>query len=101
MMLHISTNFLLIENFEILIGSHAVSWDTFDTWPSFLQWLHFAKLKSRNRNRLADIKNRPVVAKGEGVGRGGVGDLVSQMETLIYRMDKLRGPAASSKGKSI
>ena len=47
----------------------------------------------RNRNRLMDIENRLVVAKGEGEwGRDGLGVWDQQMQTIIHRMDKQQGP---------
>ena len=40
-------------------------------------------LSTQNRNRLTDIENRPVVAKGEGAwGRGGLGFGVSRCKLL-------------------
>ena len=45
------------------------------------------------RNRLTDIENRLVVAKGKGVwGRDGVVVWGEQVQTIIYRMDKQQSP---------
>ena len=39
-----------------------------------------------------NTENRPVVAKGEGVGGDEVGLWGWQMHTIIYRMNKQQGP---------
>ena len=47
----------------------------------------------RNRNRLTDVENRLVIAKGEERwGRDGLGVWGRQMQTVTYRMDKQQGP---------
>ena len=49
---------------------------------------------STNRNRLTNIENRLVVAKGEGGGGGGMDWELGgwEMQTIISRMDKQQGP---------
>ena len=42
----------------------------------------------QNRNRLTDIENGCVIAKGWG----GVGVWDQQMQTIIYRVDKQQSP---------
>ena len=42
----------------------------------------------QNRNRLTDIENRLVVAKGEGEGEGWMGVWGLQMQTTPFRMDE-------------
>ena len=47
----------------------------------------------QNRNRLIDIENRLVVAKGEtGWGNDGLGFRDYQMQTSIYSMGEQQGP---------
>ena len=46
----------------------------------------------QNRNRIRDIEDRFVSAKGQGVRGGGLGVWGEQMQTIIYRMDKQQGP---------
>ena len=46
---------------------------------------------STKQKRFTDIKNRLVVAKGEG-RREGLGVWGQQMQTIVYRMDKQPGP---------
>ena len=48
----------------------------------------------QNRNRLTDRENTLVVAKrGEGWRRDGLGVSDSQMQTIMFRMDKQQSPA--------
>ena len=51
-------------------------------------------MNEHNRNRLTDIENRLVFAKGEGrrVGEGWSGSLGLVMQMITYRMDKQKGP---------
>ena len=47
----------------------------------------------QNRNRLTDIENRLVVAKGErGWGRDKLGVWDQQMQTTVQKIDKQQGP---------
>ena len=49
----------------------------------------------QNRNRLKDIENRLVVAKGEGEGSGMDGEFGGwQMQTITFKMDKQWNPIA-------
>ena len=47
---------------------------------------------STKQNRLTDIENRLVVAKGEGFGEGVDRKAGVIRRKLLYRMDKQQGP---------
>ena len=51
----------------------------------------------RNRNRVTDIENRPMVAEGEGAGEGMEGVWGWQRQPSIYRMDTHQGPLVKSR----
>ena len=51
----------------------------------------------QNRNKLTDIENRLVVAKGDGEEeRTALGVCDYQVQTIIYRMDKQQSPIDST-----
>ena len=61
-------------------------------WKKIDKWIHI-----QNRNKLTDIENRLVVAKGDGEEERiwlGVWDY--QRQIIIYRMDKYQGPIEST-----